>query len=123
MQNQNYNPKTDLKVRSYKFSVDLVKFLRKLPRDFFNAPFVNQLMRCGTSVGANITEARGANSKKDFAKFYDIALKSALETVYWLDLFSDALEIKSEEIAILRNEAGELGRMLGASLLTMRNKR
>ncbi len=74
-------------------------------------------------MGANIAEAQGANSKKDFAKFYDISLKSGHETIYWLMLFKDALEIKLAEIDILIDEASSLTRMIAASLLTMRNKR
>ena len=123
VQNESSKPKANLRERSYQFSISLIVFLKSLPRDPFNVPLVNQLLRCGTSVGANIAEAQGASSKKDFAKFYDIALKSAHETIHWLSLFADGLGIKSGEIGILKREAGELANILGASLLTMRNKR
>ena len=82
-----------------------------------------QLLRSGTSIGANIVEAQAASSKRDFVRFYEISLKSANETKYWLGLMRDGFEIKDEEIGELLNEVQELSRILGASLLTLKGKR
>jgi len=79
-------------------------------------------MRSATSIGANIVEAKSASSKKDFMKFYNIALKSANETKYWLCFLRDAVESDKKQIGRLLNEVVELSNMLAASLLTMKRK-
>jgi len=115
--------KNDLRSRSYQFSIDLIKFLETLPEKRVYWIISDQLLRSGTSVGANITEARCASSKRDFAKFYQIALKSANETEYWLGLLKDAMRIDNENINKLLKEVDELSKMLAASLLTMKGKK
>jgi len=79
-------------------------------------------MRSATSIGANVIEARSASSKKDFIRYYEIALKSANETAYWLGLMKDALNVQGSEVDHLTKEADELSRILAASLLTMKNR-
>jgi four helix bundle protein len=83
----------------------------------------DQLLRSATSIGANVVEAKASSSRKDFIKFYEISLKSANETKYWLGLLRDATNLEKIIINELLKEADELSRMLGASLLTLKNKR
>ncbi len=85
--------------------------------------FSDQLLRSATSIGANIYEAKSASSKRDFIKYYEIALKSANETTYWLGLLIDALNINSTDVKDLLRETQELSKIIAASLLTMKNKR
>jgi four helix bundle protein len=70
-----------------------------------------------------VVEAKSASSKRDFIKFYEIALKSANETKYWLGLLRDATEANKGKINELLKEADEISRMLGSSLLTLKNKK
>ena len=121
--NHNQKVKTDLKVRAYTFSIDIIKFLETLPKSRVYWTISDQLLRSATSIGANIVEAKAASSKKDFLKFYIIALKSANETKYWLGLLRDATEADKSKIEELLVEVIELSNILGASILTMRNKR
>lgn len=109
----------NLKIRSYKFSIDIICFLKSLPDDYVNQTIGKQLLRSATSIGANIIEAQAAPSKKDFANFYNIALKSANETKYWLCLLRESSRVAIDS---LLQEAGELSNMLARSLLTMRGK-
>jgi len=81
------------------------------------------LLRSSISIGVNIVEAKSSSSRRDFIKFYEIALKSANESKYWFGLLRDATEAKKEEITPLLNELEEISKMLGASLLTLKNKR
>lgn len=74
------NPKTDLKVRTYFFSIKVIKFLATLPDNKIYQIITAQLLRAVTSIGANIVEAKSSSSKRDFIKFYEIALKSANES-------------------------------------------
>ena len=115
--------KSDLKIRSYLFSIEIVKFVASLPNEKSFWVIGDQLLRSGTSIGANIVEAKAASSRRDFANFYNIALKSANETKYWLCLLRDSGLVAANKIAKILVEAEELSKMLGASLLTLRGKK
>ncbi|PIS14472.1 four helix bundle protein [Candidatus Shapirobacteria bacterium CG09_land_8_20_14_0_10_39_12] len=117
------NKKDELKDRSFKFSVNVIKFLLRLSKERIFWAIVDQLIRASTSIGANIIEAKAASSKKDFINFFQIALKSANETLYWLYLLKETASLDTNEIDKLINENKELSRILGASLLTMKGKR
>lgn len=117
------NKKEELKYRAYKFSLKVVQFVSTLPNEKVYWVIVDQLLRAATSIGANIIEAQAASSKRDFIKFYAIALKSANETRYWLGILRDATDTDKEKVNGLLNEARELANILGASLLTLKGKR
>ncbi len=112
-----------LKYRAYQFSIKIINFVSHLPKEKVFYVVIDQLLRSATSVGANIVEAQAASSKRDFIKFYEIALKSANETKYWLGLLRDATKIKTKELEELLKEVQEIANILGASLLTLKNKR
>jgi four helix bundle protein len=122
-QSQSSKVKIELRERCYNFSIKAIRFIEALPEKRINWVLSNQLLRSATSIGANVIEAKSASSKKDFIRFYEIALKSANETTYWLGLLRDALNIDGTEINYLAKETGELSKIIAASLLTMKNKR
>jgi four helix bundle protein len=117
------NQPTDLKVRAYYLSIRMIQFLDTLPEKRTYWVIGDQLLRSTTSIGANIVEAKAASSRKDFIKFYEISLKSANESKYWLGLLRDATKVKSPEIAKLLDEVDQVSKMLGASILTLKNKK
>lgn len=100
-----------------------LKFLGHLAVDKVSRIIVDQLLRSLSSIGANIVEAKASNSKKDFARYFDIALKSANETIYWLCLLRDLSQADKIEINEIIQETKEISNILAASLLTMRKKR
>ncbi len=118
-----HNSKADLKLRCYQFSVKVIKYLGGLPEKRVYLVISDQLLRSATSIGANIFEAKSSSLKRDFIRFYEIALKSANESKYWFGLLRDATDSSKEKIDLLLNELNEISNMLGASLLTMKNKR
>ena len=122
-QNHNSNIKSnDVKIRAYRFSLEIIAFINALPNKRGFWAIGDQLIRSATSVGANLIEAKSSSSKRDFIKFYEIALKSANETKYWLDLLRDSygeLQPQCEEII---KEITEISNMLGASVLTLKGK-
>ena len=122
MQNQNSKPKTDLKRRAYKYSIGMIEFLDTLPKDTSSQVIAKQLLRSATSIGANIVEAKGASSKRDFTNFFSHSPKSANESLYWLGLLKDAKKIDSARLEYLLNETKELANMLGSSILTLKGK-
>ena len=121
--NYNSNVKSNIKYRSYTFSLSIIAFVSSFPNTKVFWIFQDQLLRSATSIGANIIEAIASSSKKDFAHYYQIALKSANETKYWLCLLRDAKLIDKVKIDKYLTEAIEIANMIAASLLTMRNKR
>ncbi|OGZ34660.1 MAG: hypothetical protein A2V60_03535 [Candidatus Portnoybacteria bacterium RIFCSPHIGHO2_01_FULL_39_19] len=122
MQNHNSKPKTELKYRCYYFSIEIIKFLGVLPEKRIYWVISDQILRSATSIGANIVEAKASSSKRDFVKFYEIALKSANETKYWLGLLRDSTQADKDKINSLLKEVEEISKMLGSSLLTLKNK-
>lgn len=122
-QNNNSNRKADLRYRCYHFSIDIIQFLGALPEKRVYWVISDQLLRSATSIGANIVEAKSSSSRKDFIRYYEIALKSANETKYWLGLLRDGIEAPKESINRLLAETGEVANMLGSSLLTLKGKR
>ena len=82
-----------LRDKSKVFAKDIVFLCRKLKQNGAETVLINQLLRCGTSVGANIHEAQYAHSKKDFIAKLEIALKEANETSYWLKLMHETKRI------------------------------
>jgi len=112
-----------LKYRAYQFSLKIIRFVETFPEGRIYWIFEDQLLRAATSIGANIVEAQAASSKREFIKFYEISLKSALETEYWLCLLRDSKLVEKEKVDILLNEAVELAKMLGSALLTLKGKK
>jgi len=123
VQNQNSKLKTELKYRCYYFSIKVIKFLETLPEKKVYWVISDQLLISATSIGANIVEAKASSSKRDFIKFYEIALKSANETEYWLGLLKDATQADKNKTNQLLVEVEEISKMLGSSLLTLKNKK
>src|SRR3989344_8682684 len=80
------NKKYDLEERTTVFAEKIIQLGKKCPKNLVTIPILNQLIRCGTSIGANYHEANGASSKKDFFNKIFICKKEAKETVYWLNL-------------------------------------
>ena len=123
MQSQSVKPKADLKNRAYAYAIRVINFIDTLPNDKATQVIANQLLRSATSIGANIIEARGSSSKRDFANFFSYSLKSANESIYWLGLLRDARKVDGPEMAFLIDETMQIAKMLGSSLLTLKGKR
>ncbi len=100
--------KYDLEERTAKFGEEVIKFCRSVPQDVVTRPLISQLIRSGTSIGANYMEANGASSKKDFQNKIFICKKEAQETKHWLRMFVSCLPDKRDEIQKLWREAQEL---------------
>ena len=105
-----------LKDKSYAFAVRIVYMYKYLCDKKHEYVLSKQVLRSGTSIGANIVEANGAISKDDFSAKMSIAYKEALETKYWLDLLEDSGFLESKGYDELYQEADEISRMLFAVL-------
>lgn len=115
----NLKLKSEVKYRAYYFGLSIIGFLQELPDRKIYWSLFDQLLRASTSIGANIIEGKSSSSKKEFIKYYEIALKSTNETKYWLCLLRDTKLVPDNRVNPLIKEAIEIGNMLGSSLLTL----
>ncbi|MBN1779364.1 MAG: four helix bundle protein [Candidatus Buchananbacteria bacterium] len=117
------NIKLEIYKRLYKYSIDIVKFTSSLPKNSICYVIGNQLLRSGTSVTANLIEAKAASSKKDYINFYSHSLKSANESKFWLAIIRDTQPTEKNGSILLLKETIEIANIIAASILTMKNKR
>jgi len=115
--------KTAFKKRLYNWTLRLIRFIDSLPKDTSSLIISKQVLRSGTSIGANYIEAQAASSKRDFTNFLHHSLKSANESKFWLALLRDTGKADKQSVNELLQELIELSKMLGASILTLKNKR
>lgn len=113
----------EIRTRCLEFSIALVRFCEALPGNTVNTILVRQLLRAGTSIGANVVEAYGSGTKRDFANFFTIALKSAKETKYWLYLFRETRKGDKVTVSSLIDEVDQLAKIVAAAILTSKGKR
>lgn len=106
--------------RTYRFALEVVRLVRALPKDGSIRTLGQQVLRSGTSIGANVEEAIGASSKRDFTNKMAIAGKEARETHYWLRLLRDSEAIVPERLQSLTQEALELKKILSKTVSTAR---
>ena len=107
--------------KSFQFSIQIVKLCRCLRSEHKEFILSNQLLRSGTSIGANVAEAQQAQSRADFVNKISIALKEAVETDYWLRLMSASDYISKNDYDFFLGECREIQKMLTAIVKTTKN--
>ena len=113
----------DIRERTFKFALDVVRLCRGLEeRPGVRRTLAKQLLRSGTSIGANVEEGQAGQSRADFANKYAIALKEARETIYWLRLLKESGECDELKGDKLEREAREIAKVLGAIIVNTKNK-
>lgn len=116
------NNKYFLEERTEKFGISLIMFVNNIKPSFCNKNILNQILRSGTSIGANYREANGAESKKDFTHKIALSKKEAKETEYWLKmLFTSNPETKEIGIPIY-NELMELIKIFAKTHSTLKKQ-
>jgi len=109
-----------IKDKSYKFSlriIEVYKYLKEKKKEF---ELARQILRCGTSIGANVEEAIGGQSKKDFIAKMFIAYREARETHYWIRLLRDSEFISAKSAKSLLEDCDELIKISGKIISTSR---
>ncbi len=110
----------EIRKRSYYFALEVVRFINSVDRRRVNLSLTDQLLRSATSVGANLVEATAAHSKRDFIKYYEIGLKSANESKYWLCLFRDGLDVDKDKVKALLQEAVEISQIVATIVVKLK---
>ena len=109
----------DIRERAFQFAVRVVRLCKYLDqKPGTSRSLSRQLLRSGTSVGANLEEAQGAHTKRDFTFKNEIALKEARETKYWLRLLVASQVVAAARVVELQQEADELSRIIGAIIVS-----
>lgn len=108
---------------SKQFAVDIVNLCTDIKENRKSNVLLNQLLRSGTSIGANIHEANYASSKADFINKLQISLKECYETDYWLGLFKDTHMISDSEYNALFSQCSKIRKLLIASITTAKSKK
>lgn len=119
---QNTNTKYDLAERTAKFGEDIIDFAKSLPEDSINKPLKSQLVRAGTSIGANYMEADAAESRLDFNHKIALCKKEAKETTYWFRIIAKSNPEKIDQCRNLYQEARELTLIFSSILLKRKSK-
>ncbi len=115
--------KNEIVSLSFKFSVRIVKLFEYLKNEKKEFTLSNQLLRSGTSIGANVTEAQDAQSKRDFISKISIALKEAKETKYWIMLLIETnyLPKNNPKVISLTNQLESIIKILAAILISAKS--
>jgi four helix bundle protein len=110
----------DLKQRTKRFALDTIRFCEALPKDETSRVLGRQLLRSGTSVGANYRAAKRAKSNADFISKMTIVEEEADECGYWFELLFESGKVAASKMTSLHQEAGELVAIAVASINTAR---
>lgn len=117
-----YGGKSILREKSLTFAVVIVNLSEQLCKDRNNYRLADQILRSGTSIGANIRESSGAESVADFIHKLSIAKKECEETGYWLEVLIASNRITQAEFESLSSSVSELMAMLRSSILTAKKR-
>jgi four helix bundle protein len=112
----------ELRARTKKFALDIVRLVESLPRTRVASILGVQLLRSGTSVGANYRAACRGRTPAEFVSKIGIVIEEADESLYWLELLAESGAVKPEMVADLMKEANELVAIFTASSKTVRNR-
>jgi len=121
-QNPNDKKRYDLEERTAQFGEMIIELAKTLPRDPINSPLISQIVRAGTSIGANYVEADGAESKKDFRYKISTCKKESKETKHWLRMIVKANPSRRDECQKLSREAQELSLIFSSILLSKKKQ-
>lgn len=112
-----------LRNESKDFAKRIVILCKEIKSKSKESVLINQLLRSGTSIGANIYEAQYAQGRKDFISKLEIALKECYESEYWLELLCETDYISEAAYKPLKNQCGAIRKMLISSLTTVKNNK
>ena len=114
--------KNILQEKCMDFSVKIVNLYQSLCSDRHEFVMSKQMLKCGTSIGANVREAKRAQSKPDFLSKLSIALKEADETQYWLEILFATEYISKENFDSMNSDLNEIIAMLVSSIKSLKSK-
>ncbi|WP_347812776.1 four helix bundle protein [Flavobacterium sp. 90] len=112
----------EMKLRTKKFSLMIIDLAEKLPTTYVVKVIANQIVRSGTSVGANYRAVCRARSDREFVSKMNIVLEESDETLFWLEIIKEKMWIAKSELEIIWKEGNELTAIFVSSLKTVNNR-
>jgi four helix bundle protein len=113
----------DIVERTFEFAVEIVKFVEKISKkSWIGKRLSSQILSAGTSIGANVEEAQAAESRADFIHKYNISLKEARETKYWLRLIEAVNIGRGDGIIALKTEADEISKIIARIIINAKRQ-
>ncbi len=110
----------DIRERTKKFAINTIKKTFLLKEKGVEYSLRDQFLRSGTSIGANVREAKASSSKKELIRFYEIALRSANEMDYWIDVISEGYNLEYELINNDKKELSEISKVIGSIVVNLK---
>ena len=120
---KNISGNIDITERTVAYSIRVIKLYRQIAKDNVGRVIGKQILRSATSIGANVHEAQGAQSKADFIAKMSIAHKEAYETSYWIRIISEAGLVKPDKLSALEDETVQIVKILSSILITSKNNK
>jgi len=110
----------DIRDWTKKFAVVIVKFTIELKKEGVEFALRDQLLRSGTSIGANVKEAKASSSRKELIRFYEIALRSCDETEFWSGVIQEGYEMKSNKFEPMNSELKEITKVIARIIINLK---
>jgi four helix bundle protein len=123
MQNDKEKFKKEFIQRLIRLSIRAIKFADNLKEEKISFCIIDQFIDAITSIGANTVEAKSSHSVKDYIKFFEIALKSANETKYWLLVIKEITKLNKTEAEEILKETIEVANIIAKSIMTLKSKK
>lgn len=98
----------------------MIKFSEELKSNKIDQDVISQVRRSGTSVGANVREGKASSSRKELARYYDIALRSANETGFWLEVINRGYNFNSKNLEEIKSELEQIEKVLGKIIVNLK---
>ncbi|MEO8759246.1 MAG: four helix bundle protein [Bacteroidia bacterium] len=114
--------KREIKNWTVEFSISIVKLTKELERNSVPFSIINQVLRSGTSIGANVHEGKSSSSERELIRYLSIALKSANETEYWLKIIKEAYSFSSEKLNECEKELSEIQKVIATIIIKLKSK-
>ncbi len=112
--------KRDIKECTLEFAISMIKYSEELENNKVDYDVISQIRRSGTCVGANVREAKASSSRKELARYYDIALRSANETGFWMEVISRGYNFNSASGENIKIELQQIEKVLGKIIVNLK---
>lgn len=110
----------DIKEWTLELAILVIKLSEELKTKRIDLDTISQIRRSGTSVGANVREAKASSSRKELARFYDIALRSANETDFWIEVLKRGYNFDSELLQKVKDELGQIEKVIAKIIINLK---
>lgn len=112
----------DIKEWTLQLAILMIKFSEELKKDKIDFDVISQVRRSGTSVGANVREAKASSSRKELIRFYDIALRSANETSFWIEVINKGYNFDSELMKKVKEELEQIEKVIAKIIVNLKKE-